>query len=142
MTARRPFIAPRTLVLGAVLALVAGLALKTLFVASPDKCFVGQWRVAESSSFPKAGTIELRGDGSARLTEFQDTPYGAVWKTRDDLLEVTLVSRKRPDLEDGADPGLSWRLQWRIVERNPQTLRLEGPINGNWPQGRVTLTRQ
>jgi hypothetical protein len=131
----------RRVVLGAVLLLVAGLSLSAVFVATPEQCLVGHWRIAESSSFPKAGTLDLAGDGSARITEFQDAPYRALWKSRQDTLEISLVSQHRPDL-DQTDPGLSWSLQWKIADRTADSLKLEGPLNGHWPKGEVRLVRE
>jgi hypothetical protein len=131
----------RPVVLGTIVAIALGIAVGPRFLASPEQCFVGSWRVAESSSFPKIGVLELRADGSAVLTEFQDAPYAAVWKSTGDLLEVTLVSRQRPGLEEPVDPGPSWRLQWKIVEKAPEGIRLEGPVNGNWPSGLISLVR-
>jgi hypothetical protein len=121
---------------------VLGIGLASRFVASHEQCLIGSWRVSESTSFPKAGVLELRKDGSAVLAEFQESPYAAAWKSTGDLLQVTLVATQRPDLEEPVDGGLSWRLQWRIVEKTPDLVRLEGPVNGNWPSGQVSLIRQ
>ncbi len=125
-----------------MLAVTAGVALSALFVATPNQCFVGHWRVVESSSFPRAGSLELHRNGSAEIAEFQNSPFGAVWKTHGDILEITLISRKLPELEEVADPGLSWRLKWKIARSEPNRLSLEGPINSNWPQGQVILVRK
>ena len=48
----------------------------------------------------------------------------------------------RPDLERSAEDDLNWRLQWKILEKTPNLVRLEGPLNGNWPSGQVSLVRQ
>lgn len=134
----------RRVILGVAVGGSAGLALSSLFIAKPEGCFVGRWRIAESSSFPKAGTLDLLSDGNARLTEFQDAPYRAVWKSRNDILEISLVSRRRPDLEgpEEEDPDISWRLEWKIADRAADSFKLEGPIHGNWPKGSVTLVRE
>ena len=132
----------RPIVLGTVVVIALGMAFGAGFFASREQCLVGNWRVTESTSFPKAGTLELKQDGAAILTEFQETPYAAVWKTTPEHLEVTLISRSHPDLEEPVDTGLSWRLQWKILEKTPDALRLEGPVNGNWPSGLISLTRQ
>lgn len=132
----------RPVVLGAIALVALGSIASYRFAACTEECLIGTWRITDSSSFPKAGRLELRGDGSAMLTEFLDTPYSAVWKSTGDHLQVTLVSRKRPDLEAPADGGLSWRLQWKILEKTPEGIRLEGPVNGNWPSGQVSLVRQ
>jgi hypothetical protein len=132
----------RRIVLGTVVVIAIGCAIGWRFLASTESCLVGSWRVTESTSFPKAGTLELKPDGAAILTEFQESPYAAIWKSTREHLEVTLVSRSRPDLEEPADPGLSWRLQWKILEKTPDVLRLEGPVNGNWPSGLISLARQ
>ncbi len=131
----------KTLLLGGVLIVAGAFALTGLVVAVPESCFVGLWRIAESSSFPKAGTLDLHADGSAVVTEFQDIPYSARWKSRDDMLEVTLVSRARPDVDE-TEPGLTWQLQWKVIERTPSLVRLEGPINANWKPGTVSLVRE
>ena len=130
------------MVLGTVVVIAIGSAIGWRFLASTESCLVGSWRVMESTSFPKAGTLELKPDGAAILTEFQESPYAAIWKSTREHLEVTLVSRSRPDLEEPVDPGLSWRLQWKILEKTPDVLRLEGPVNGNWPSGLISLARQ
>jgi len=132
----------RPVVLGGICVLALGAIVAFRFAASTEQCLVGSWRIIDSSSFPKAGVLELRGDGSASLTEFQDTPYAAVWKSTGDHLQVTLISRRRPDLEEPAEDGLNWRLQWRILEKTPGGVRLEGPVNGNWPSGQISLVRQ
>jgi hypothetical protein len=121
--------------------LLAGISVSQ-FAASTEQCLVGSWRIQDSSSFPKAGVLELRPNGAASMTEFEGAPYSAVWKSTGESLQVTLVSRLRPDLEESADDGLSWRLQWKILEKTPNLVRLEGPVNGNWPTGRVSLVRQ
>jgi len=132
----------RPVVLGPILVIVVGLIAASRFAASTEQCLIGSWRISESTSFPKAGVLELKKDGSAVLAEFQESPYAAVWKSSGDHLEVTLVATRRPDLEEPVDGGLSWRLQWKIVEKTPEVVRLEGPVNGNWPSGQVSLVRQ
>ncbi|HVJ69557.1 MAG TPA: hypothetical protein VM510_16390 [Caulifigura sp.] len=140
-TSLRRLLSRKSLLLGGVLVVAGVLALSRLVMAVPESCFVGLWRIAESSSFPKAGTLDLHADGSAVVTEFQDMPYSARWKSRDDLLEVTLVSRARPDVDE-TEPGLTWQLQWKVIERTASQVRLEGPINANWKPGAVTLVRE
>ncbi|QDT56541.1 hypothetical protein Pan44_45970 [Caulifigura coniformis] len=132
----------RTAAIGAVALLATGLALGTFFAPSRDECLVGTWRVKDSTSFPRGGRLELQRDGSALLTEFQESPYAAVWKCSGDELEVTLVSRHRPDLDEPSESGLNWRLQWKILEKTPDLLQLEGPVNGGQPSGRVSLIKQ
>ncbi|OAI54764.1 hypothetical protein AYO47_02735 [Planctomyces sp. SCGC AG-212-M04] len=128
--------------LGAAVVVALGAVGLSRFAASNEQCLIGTWRVQDSSSFPKAGTLELRQDGAASFTEFQDAPYSAVWKSTGDSLQVTLVSRLRPDLERSAEDDLNWRLQWKILEKTPNLVRLEGPLSGNWPSGHVSLVRQ
>jgi hypothetical protein len=128
--------------LGTAAVLILGVISVSRFAASTEQCLVGSWRIQESSSFPKVGVLELRQDGAASMTEFQGAPYSAVWKSTGDSLQVTLVSRTRPDLEVSAEDGLNWRLQWKILEKTPNLVRLEGPLSGNWPSGHVSLVRQ
>jgi len=132
----------RTIAIGAMALLGTGLTLGTFFASSRDECLVGTWRVKDSTSFPRGGKLELQRDGAALLTEFQETPYAAVWKSNGGELEVTLISRHRPDLEEPSEAGLNWRLQWKILEKTPDSLQLEGPINGDQPSGRVSLVKQ
>jgi hypothetical protein len=132
----------RPVVLGAIAAVGLAIGLAPRFLASQEQCLIGSWRITDSSSFPGAGRLELHGDGSAQLTEFQNSPYAAVWKSTGDSLQVTLVSQPRPDLDGPVDDGLSWRLQWKILEKTPRLVRLEGPVNGNWPSGQVSLVRE
>jgi hypothetical protein len=131
-----------SIVVSAMIAIALGGVVASRFLASAEQCLVGRWRVTESTSFPKDGTLELQSDGTAVLTELRESPYAAVWKSTADHLQVTLVSTRRPDLEEPDDPGLSWRLQWKILEKTPELVRLEGPVNGNWPSGAVSLVRQ
>ena len=134
--------AGKFVVLGAIILAAAGTATTSLFLASPDRCLVGRWRVTNSTSFPRAGTLELQSNGAAQLTELQEAPYGAIWKTTSNLLEINFVSRQRPDVEETEGPGVTWRLRWKILEVTPEILHLEGPTNGHWTSGRVSLSRQ
>ena len=127
------------LAIGGVVLVAAG---SSLFLAGVDQCLAGRWQIVSSSSFPKAGALELRPDGSAEVNEFQGAPYSGLWKVSGDILEVALVSRPVPEpAEDQIDPGITWRLRWEIIEKGSQVLRLRGPLNSSWPSGDVALAR-
>ncbi len=125
-----------TVGLGAML-----LAGSSLFLARPAECFVGEWKIEKSSGFPRAGSINLRSDGSAQVTELETAEYRAIWKAYGEYLQLSLVSQRRPDLEPAVDPGITWTVRWRILEQTPDTLRLFGPINSQGPSSEILLKR-
>jgi hypothetical protein len=132
---------PMKLFLAIVGTSVLALTGSSLFMASVDPRLVGEWRVTESTSFPRAGRLVLHRDGSAQLAELEGAPYSAVWKARGDLIEIALVARREAEADRAVDPGLSWRLRWQVVDRSTDEVQLVGPVDSSWPSGTVVLKR-
>jgi hypothetical protein len=107
---------------------------------------IGRWSVVESTSFPYAGEVELRGDGHAVWFD-EPVTRKALWRAEGDELTFLFLSDgwKSRSIVQGllliSDPFVKYGLHYTVRRVSPDQMVLSGPRESARADAAVTLQR-